>query len=68
MTGLVYTDSKASIAANIPRSAGTLAGMSPSTVSRPSRSTIVADGLRPTNEKRLHRSPCSTDSSRNPGS
>ena len=27
----------------------------------------MADGSRPTNEKRLHRSPCSTDSSRKPG-
>src|SRR5688572_26386970 len=68
MTGLVYTDNNASIAASIPRSVGTLGGRSPSTVSCPSRSTIVADGLRPTNENRLHRSPCSTDSSRKPGS
>ena len=32
----------------------------------PPRNVSVATGLRPTNENRLHRSPCSTDSSRNP--
>ena len=32
----------------------------------PSRNVKVARGLRPTKEKRLQRSPCSTDSSKKP--
>ncbi len=66
-TGLVYTESIASIAANIPWSVGTLDGRSPVTVMTPSRSKSDTDGLRPTNEKRLQRSPCSTDSSKEAG-
>ena len=49
-----------------PGRAAPTAGSVPSTVMRPSRSTNVADGSRPTNENRLQRSPCSTDSSRKP--
>ena len=45
---------------------GTSTGRVPSTVTTPSRSMSVATGSRPTNENRLQRSPCSTDSSRNP--
>src|SRR5215213_5284266 len=56
-----------STAASTPRSRGTEGGSEPSTSRRRLRATRVADGLRPRNEKRLHRSPCSTDSRRNPG-
>ena len=51
----------------MPRSVGTSTGSLPVTSTWPSRSSNVATGSRPTNEKRLQRSPCSTDSSRKPG-
>src|SRR5947209_15976371 len=57
----------ASTAASTPRSSGTDAGTLPVTSSRPWRATSVAAGSRPMNDHRLHRSPCSTDSKRNPG-
>src|SRR3954453_6316528 len=44
------------------------AGSSPSTSMAPSRATSVTDGRRPTKDQRPHRSACSTDSSRKPGS
>src|SRR5438270_9950549 len=55
-------------AASTPRSRGMSAGNVASTSMRPSRATRVAAGRRPMNEKRPHRPPWSTDSSRNPGS
>src|SRR5438477_4592429 len=58
----------ASTAASTPPSRGTVDGRLPCTSSPPGRATSVADGRRPTNEKRLQRSPLSTDSSRKPGS
>src|SRR5687767_14936980 len=42
--------------------------MSASTSTVPPRLVKVTDGRRPTNDQRPHRSPCSTDSSRKPGS
>ena len=42
-------------------------GISPSTSSWLSIFLIVKSGFRPMNDHRLHRSPCSTDSSKNPG-
>src|SRR3954470_1989218 len=57
------------MAASMPRSNGTLGGSAaPSTSIRPPRLTSVARGSRPMNDQRLHRSPCSTDSNRKPGS
>src|SRR6266545_6042697 len=54
------------MAARIPRSRGMASGTVPSTSSRPPpRETSVAEGLRPTNDQRLHRS-SSTDSRRKP--
>ena len=51
-----------------PESHGTESGSDPwVTSTRRPRATSVAAGDRPTNEKRLQRSPCSTDSSRKPG-
>ena len=51
-----------------PSSQGTDAGSEPwVTSTRRPRATSVAAGERPTKEKRLQRSPCSTDSSRKPG-
>ena len=59
---------RCSMAARMPRSSGTPAGSVPvASTSRP-RATRVASGLRPMNDQRLQRSPCSTDSSRKPGS
>src|SRR5438445_8740722 len=58
----------ASTAASTPWSRGTVAGRLPCSSRRPDRATSVAEGRRPTKEKRLQRSPLSTDSSRNPGS
>src|SRR2546421_8310274 len=57
----------ASTATSTPRSRGTLGGRRPWSSSAPERATSVADGRRPTKEKRLQRSPRSTDSSRKPG-
>src|ERR1019366_4038168 len=55
-------------AANTPRSRGTDSGRTPSTTRWPPRATMVAVGRRPTKDHRPHRSACSTDSRRNPGS
>src|SRR3954465_6369500 len=55
------------MAASTPRPSGTDGGSAPPASGPPPRARIGADGSRPTNENRLHRSPCSTDSSRKPG-
>ena len=55
-----------SIAASIPLSKGTLDGISPVAVIFPCLMVRVPRGSRPTNEYLLQRSPCSTDSRRNP--
>ena len=54
------------MAARIPWSSGTPGGSAPAASSRPPREVRVASGLRPMKLQRLHRSPCSTDSSRKP--
>src|SRR5438552_99873 len=56
------------MAARTPLSLGTLGGSSPVTSRRPPPATMVALGSRPMNDHRAQRSPCSTDSSRKPGS
>src|SRR5256885_6915442 len=55
------------MATSTPWSSGTEGGRVPVTSRRRPRATTVADGSRPMNDHRLQRSPCSTDSNRNPG-
>src|SRR5262245_2430184 len=58
--------SRASTAASAPWSDGTPGGTAPSNSTDRPRTTIVSAGSLPRNVNRPHRSPCSTDSSRNP--
>src|SRR5512144_84704 len=52
----------------MPWSSGMASGTAWSTVTSRPRAVKVAAARRPTNDQRLQRSPCSTDSSRKPGS
>src|SRR5438094_379088 len=64
-----YATRSDSSAASTPWSRSIPAGSTPpSTVIPPSRPTSVTAGRRPTNDHLPHRSACSTDSSRKPGS
>src|SRR6478736_2841391 len=68
MTGARYACNSASSAASAPWSDGMFAeGSVPSNSTDRPRATKVSAGSRPRNEKRPHRSACSTDSRRNAG-
>src|SRR4051812_10582630 len=68
MTGARYACKSASSAASAPWSYGMFAeGNMPSNSTDRPRATRVSAGSRPRNEKRPHRSACSTDSRRNAG-